>query len=329
MPRIIFLLRTFFIILLFLAFAGCSTPNDKSSFDPDTGHSAAWLPLDHKTSANTDITPCSDCHGSDYLGGISLVSCSSCHLGGTYSVHPTGWLGDACSNHGSYALLNGTTACASTYCHGADLTGVTLSGPSCTKCHDPIPTTSRCGTCHGIPPSGSSYPNIAGKHASHSSPVLTNVACSACHDRECDKHDNGTVEVGFKTIYDAKTGGSATFNAAAKICTNVSCHGGQTTPSFTNGSISVNTQCTVCHRAKTASDQYNSYYSGKHAFHLAIPVQCQECHDIAKLGLVHFVSLESHTMTASAQTITSLANYSGGSCSNFTCHGQTHDSESW
>lgn len=77
---------------------------------------------------------CTDCHGADFRGGWSQVSCYSCHAGGP-SGHPDGWLDDESSAfHGFEVMQNGSLRCTS--CHGADLGGGS-SGISCSQagCH--------------------------------------------------------------------------------------------------------------------------------------------------------------------------------------------------
>jgi predicted CxxxxCH...CXXCH cytochrome family protein len=329
-------------------FIGCSNQNAQSPFNPSTAsHAANWLPVAHMEAATSDLNSCGTCHGDDYTGGVSGVSCSSCHLGGVTNIHPAGWLGDACSNHGKYALENGTAGCANIYCHGANLGGVTQSGPSCTKCHATIPTSSICGTCHGIPPdglapAGNAYPNLPGKHATHM--ALNGVACTTCHNRPCDQHMNGTVDVIFNQVYSAQSG-TGSFNITAKTCSEVSCHGGtrtQTlaqmqhdppqsdpgqTPDWYAGTIDVITQCQACHiYGKT---EYNSYYSGKHFFHLGGDglqrATCTTCHDTLILSDAskHFPDLGSHIISAgtASATVWWYLNYNGTTCSYAGCHG--------
>ena len=123
--------------LLFMAGCGSSTPNSKASSGANSEgqHAAGWLPAGHMTAAQEDEAACAECHGSDYAGGISRVSCTACHLGGVNSVHPLDWGTSIDAVHGAYVDTNTNTACASTYCHGTDLGGVADSGPSCTSCH--------------------------------------------------------------------------------------------------------------------------------------------------------------------------------------------------
>jgi predicted CxxxxCH...CXXCH cytochrome family protein len=305
-------------LIVSLALFGCSDPNSQSYFNSDTGkHVDNWLPATHMTAANTNLTTCSACHGADFAGGISNVACDLCHMGGATSMHPTGWLRDACFNHGVYALNNGTTACANVYCHGPNLSGVAGSGPSCTKCHTPIPS-GGCGSCHGVPPT-------TGAHVVHTSTPLNYVVCGACHSAGCERHANGTVDIALSTVFYAKSAGTVTFNGTT--CSKVSCHGGQTTPNWTGGTINVNTQCTVCHAYGTA--EYNSYSSGQHYRHVLDPnndprpkLSCTACHDTTKLAVNHFSSLNTPAMEgpASATLLNSL-NYNGTSCDP-ACHGR-------
>ncbi len=112
---------------------GSSTPN---SHKPLNDHlEPGWLPAGHMEAALADQESCTECHGSDYSGGIAGVSCSKCHLGGVDSVHPVEWGTHALIFHQTYALANGTSSCANEYCHGTQLQGVDGSGPSCTVCH--------------------------------------------------------------------------------------------------------------------------------------------------------------------------------------------------
>lgn len=85
------------------------------------------------------VALCADCHGLDLDGGISRVSCLSCHHGPDGVIrrpnHPIEWLAardDSVHFHGVYGS-DFPTACAG-FCHGDDLTGGI--GPSCFDCHD-------------------------------------------------------------------------------------------------------------------------------------------------------------------------------------------------
>jgi hypothetical protein len=76
--------------------------------------------------------PCSTCHGEDFRGGWSGVSCYLCHAGGP-SGHPEGWLAPASPRfHGQAVFDGGQAECMR--CHGSDLGGGT-SGLACSLCH--------------------------------------------------------------------------------------------------------------------------------------------------------------------------------------------------
>ncbi|MDA8099033.1 MAG: hypothetical protein M0042_05350 [Nitrospiraceae bacterium] len=118
-----------------LAVIGCGTANDKATFDSDKGHETGWLPAKHAEAAKADYAACAECHGEQYDGGQSKVSCTACHLGGPTSAHPEDWTGNAAQNHAPYAKENGIASCAAQYCHGTQYEGVAESGPACISCH--------------------------------------------------------------------------------------------------------------------------------------------------------------------------------------------------
>ena len=315
--------------VLLIAFAlflvsGCGTANDQATFDTDgEGHPAGWLPAGHMTAARADMNTCGSCHGADFSGGIARVSCSSCHMGGASSVHPLDWQISANINHRWTAFNSGTTSCANAYCHGSDLAGGPESGPACDSCHTPVPSAENCTTCHGFPPAGAFFPNTAGKHEKHT--ALRGVDCSVCHINK--NHADINVDVNFLSLYSAKSG-TPSHDAAGHTCSNVSCHGGQTTPSWLTGTIDVNTECTLCHSYGTS--EYNSYNSGKHDRHVnglgILSLACTVCHDTGKVAVNHFKHLDTALLEGPASaTLNDSINYNGTSCSN-ACH---TESRSW
>lgn len=122
--------------LLVFALSGCGDKNSQAVLDSTTGkHPASWLPVSHSVAAKSSPEACTECHGSDFTGGISKVACTKCHLGNEREVHPLLWGQYAYALHGAYAKTNGTTSCSNTSCHGATLSGVSGSGPACMSCH--------------------------------------------------------------------------------------------------------------------------------------------------------------------------------------------------
>ncbi len=84
MPQITKISIPMLLIMGLFLIVGCGDPSSKASFDPDSGkHVEGWLPSGHKAAAQTDPDSCTECHGSDYSGGISGVSCAQCHLNGS------------------------------------------------------------------------------------------------------------------------------------------------------------------------------------------------------------------------------------------------------
>jgi len=317
------------------------------------GTNAQVCALCHTNGANSTLKPNPFAEGTE----PGCFNNTLCH---DQRGHEAEWTGNAVYKlHGSYVDANGTSKCENQYCHGALLTGVTGSGPSCSTCHawpaySYSPGTLNCSGCHDYPPSGTRYPDTAGKHAKHT--ALDNVDCSSCHTGAGDgtaNHYNDSVEVSFASEFDSKSG-TASFDASAKKCSNISCHGGprtQTssqatnippsstpsqTPHWLNGTITVNTQCKECH-VRSVNAEYNSYYSGKHRQHVFEEgISCTECHDTAKLTVSHFTNLNTPAVSGAADTILDSIDYAQHyylgieyrTCT-LTCHGETHDEQPW
>ena len=229
-----------FSCVLALSLAGCGNKNSQAVFSPDGGgHPVGWATA-HKVSAKSDIESCVDCHGLNLDGGISTVSCTSCHLGSQEAVHPLQWGQYAYARHKSYVAANGTASCANAACHGTGLTGVAGSGPACaTACHlggaaakHPAVWTQYSGhsnymknilaynaascsaaTCHGVDAKGV---------------FLSGPSCFACHPADPavlapvpDKHPHNLLVAGsFRTNH----GPYAIANGVTS-CTTAICHG--------------------------------------------------------------------------------------------------------
>ncbi len=239
--------------------------------------------------------------------------------------HSANWL----ATHGS-AYMTYDGQCAG--CHGSRLNGG-ISAIACfsnSACH----ATAACGTCHTLPPSGAFFPNTAGKHAGHMS-LNVGFTCDSCHSGAGGStpnanHMNYVVDVVFssavQTTYKAKSGTIA-YDAASQTCSNISCHGGQTTPNWVSGSLDVNRQCGACHVLGTALGvpESNSYFSGKHADHRDRGITCTQCHDTVKLAVNHFTALSTSAMEGPASaTLRSSVNYNGT-----TCNPACHETQTW
>lgn len=123
-----------FLIFIFISlFISCSELNEDAIFlDDSARHPAGWLQGGHQAAASRNFLECARCHGSDFRGGVSGVSCFLCHNGP--SGHPFDWV----TEH-SLVARQGTSSCATQNCHGTDFMGGN-SGVSCWSCHLGGPT---------------------------------------------------------------------------------------------------------------------------------------------------------------------------------------------
>ncbi len=160
-------------------------------------HPAQWGPFADLLHANyvreNGATSCATavCHGSALNGvGGTGPSCTLCHLGGVYAVHPTAWGSYTYALHASFAAINGTSSCTNASCHGPTLAGVGGSGPSCTLCHiggvnlkHPAAWTANI-TLHKdyVAANGdTSCRNVVCHGASLEGILLSGPACQVCH----------------------------------------------------------------------------------------------------------------------------------------------------
>ena len=137
--------------------------------------------------------------------------------------------------------------------------------------------------------------------------------CITCHSgsgTNTNSHfDTSTpASIAGLVIYDAKSG-IFSYNPAGRTCSNVSCHGGQSTPEWLTGTLNVATDCESCHGRGTS--QFNSYNSGKHEKHVeGENLDCTECHDPVKLATDHFAGLDTPSFEGAAdETIRDAFSY--------------------
>lgn len=339
------------------------------SYRPGTAHGYDAINLNNN---GTGLTTCRPCHATPATGanprfnvavGTLTSGCETCHIAQT--AHPTPWLigrgtTQGVTNTFSHSVLRDSPTASSavtnycTLCHGANLDGVGGVAPNCVSgtsrqgavgvvCHFNAIAVKDTGTglfnlqtgcvsCHGSPPTGSSYPNRDGQHTEH---IFANVDCSSCHNGAGYRtalHANGTTNLAIVATFQAKTGGTPTYSSASGTCSSISCHGGQTTPPWSSGIINVSTDCLSCHAYGTS--QYNGAASGPLTHHSQITTTCTECHDTTKLATNHFTNLQTPALEGPASaTIRTDLNYDPATrtCL-FTCHigNETHDrSMSW
>jgi len=235
------------------------------------------------------------------------------------------------SGNGHMTVTASAFAADCANCHAYSGSSPTTTAPLCQECHalaDPtLPGTNAgtCRSCHtgtsGLPkgPGGTGYPSIAGAHLKHMN-LPTGLSCNTCHagsgSGTFEHYDNanarlwelaGPASVAIDATFGAKTGGAPAFSSTALTCSNVSCHGGQTTPDWTVGTINSSAQCTACHAvaaSAAAATQYNDAF-GRHslgthnATNAANAIACTTCHNMANGSpgaLAHFKYLNTQAV---------------------------------
>ena len=347
----------------------CHTTAEAHPTDWQGVRAISTASITHRTSGN-QTAACGICHSVTAPGtgpNPAAPSCfSSSHTNGGGQTRPCHPGGPSVESHltpfdntDHYSVSSTTLFTANCgVCHAVAGTSPVSDAPLCTTCHvagSPL-TSLNCTSCHGDPPSGATYPNVAGKHAVHGTLPGVGV-CNPCHNGL----DTGTLEhynranarpgkdalrmppgdIAFLATYSAKSGPSA-FNAENRTCSNVICHGGQTTPDWqtaTGNAIDVPNACLSCHVSGTT--QYNSYFSGKHGLHMGSDIfgvglseamKCKLCHDGTKVNVSgHFQNLATQAFEQPArQTILPAVGYNGNSC-NPQAGGLTgcHSKENW
>ena len=235
--------------------------------------------------ANGDARQCLTCHGLDYQGGASGISCVKCHQEKGASLHGRGWVDESSSNfHGTFVRSANWDMRSCQSCHGTVYDGGKV-GVSCRTCHTGGAGPENCATCHGgtanpAPPRDLNKNTAAtfhgvGAHQVHllGSSVAGMVACGECHIVPGSVYDPGHIdtspgaELRFGSLASSATNEPWTedydpqlpttipipsYNAAAFKCANTYCHG-----NFKNGNPTVaptwtdvsggQSKCGICH----------------------------------------------------------------------------------
>ncbi|TYO97131.1 putative CxxxxCH...CXXCH cytochrome family protein [Geothermobacter ehrlichii] len=255
---------------------------------------------------------CGDCHGASAATPPATGShavhvplsqingdCTKCHGAGAGSQgHMNGnvtWDVSALPNTGSTATYKGTTTgatgglapsasygtCSNVSCHfGTTPTWGQAGSTDCASCHNN-------GAGEPWPATGAHDAHFAALGVSLAASVGNEAAvrakCDYCHNGASASHADGTVQVNIAATYDDMSAGTPAFNGSQ--CSDVSCHGGQTTPAWSSGTIDVATQCTLCHKAEATATEYNSATSGMHGITGVVSGQnhganiaCTSCH---------------------------------------------------
>jgi hypothetical protein len=242
---------SFFILLSILLIVLSSCTKDQDPL-PSVTHPQGWNDVtaenfhgDKVEAVGSDF--CASCHGVDYSGGESGVSCYTCH---TNFPHPPNWAAPGSDqSHAAYIKSVYWDLDECKVCHGSDYKGGS-SGVSCYTCHTQPGGPEACNTCHGngaapvtdlanwAPPKDlddnldTTDPGV-GVHQLHLAPsVLTSAYdrdCSLCHPAlsgfDDPKHINGTVDIEFSDVATWQGKVTPVYHADTYQCSNVYCHG--------------------------------------------------------------------------------------------------------
>ena len=128
----------FTLVLMNGIFWSCS--NDQNPL-PSKSHTEDWNNPESENFHGLKVVElgensCKSCHGVDFLGGESKVSCFSCHA--TYP-HMKEWMViSSAMFHGAVLKNNAWDTKKCSDCHGADFRGGETK-VSCYTCHSPFP----------------------------------------------------------------------------------------------------------------------------------------------------------------------------------------------
>ena len=168
---------TLYVLLLALplCWSGCS---EDRSLQPSKSHPESWVKAASTTQTGhgakvlvSGLASCASCHGSDFRGGTSKVSCFKCH-----ETYPHG---------GEWSIVGHSLF------HGRYLAGVGYETASCTPCHGQDLQDSdgkkNCRSCHALYPHAVGWQQkgaaaFHGAWAKNANWDLT--ACKGCHGPE-------------------------------------------------------------------------------------------------------------------------------------------------
>jgi predicted CxxxxCH...CXXCH cytochrome family protein len=264
------------------------------------------------------------------------------HIDGPTATVPFGGLG---SNGGNPVWDRASASCASTYCHGATLSGGSNTTPNWTSVGQ---GQADCGTCHGIPPP-----------APHPAVATGLPGCNACHPQTIDavgnliapgaggKHLDGTIQAGHVASWmDTSSPNFHAYSAAQGLASCQLCHGptldgaGSAPACGDCHGAGWKTNCTTCHGGadnQTGAPPRAIWGStspvaiGAHSSHVAAnpvssPFACAECH-VAPADALAAGHLDGTVSVQLAGPLSGLApgatwNYPASpTCSSTYCHG--------
>jgi len=315
------------------------------------------------TPANYRFT-CTSCHNSVHADGpfnAATGQTAAVQFGYTTAIRNGVYtVGTAISTDGQTGLTWTNGSCAVTYCHSDGKGG----NPIVASFNWASPTgTLSCTGCHDTKVTGVTATVLSGRHDNHlnttrnTSLGLDNAFnCVDCHSKTITDINNVTLADKSKHINKladfsgARAGGSAGYNRASRVCSNVYCHsdgnsGNLVFVSMTgsknwNGNASFG--CNGCH-GRTSSFGVPDYANGgpginanNHARHLSQPgmpastTACSVCHlktvSATAAGQFKDFSAAVYHLNGNPSVVFdtvrvgAAAAYSASTCSNVYCH---------
>ncbi len=265
----------------------------------------------HAAAALADLPGCQTCHGVDFAGGVTGVSCTGCHA--RPSIDATG-----------AGYPDWQTNC--TFCHGTRTPGWTSGTDSLVLAAPPKGT-------HGELLATDPAVGAHQKHLGNGSTFSDGVACTECHVIPTDlSHVGGATAFAFGPL---ATQGGLTPSYAGGTCSATYCHGttlvggANTTPSWT-GTVA----CGDCHGSPPATGRHNTTHH--------VVFGCGRCHgDVGTdqlppalqstptaLGL-HVNGQRDVAFTVNGQPIMGTWDPVAKTCSNVACHIYQPTVRSW
>jgi predicted CxxxxCH...CXXCH cytochrome family protein len=181
------------LMLMLMLFTSCSEDHQATHYP---SHPTDWnyenTPEFHgQYVARTNAKSCAECHGADFSGGESGVSCYTCH-----ASYPHPLLSTSPTAHSTELSVMGWPMASCQSCHGADFAGGKV-GVGCLECHTQPGGPAACNTCHADPPvndAGLPRGMAAGSYGAHAKHVVEKgYACTECHARVNDLTHTGPL----------------------------------------------------------------------------------------------------------------------------------------
>jgi predicted CxxxxCH...CXXCH cytochrome family protein len=254
------------LLLTVILMQGCSKVEDNLVTAPKvTTHPDGWVDTNatafhgkYLFDNHMNLVPCAPCHGADFKGGTSGISCYKCH-NTELIVHSKAWMDTTATSspyfHKKYLMDNQVNMTVCKQCHGDDYKGG-ITNKSCYNCHN-------IATIHNGAASGwensSDTVNFHGRFIMKNGFNIDNMNCKNCHGTG---YDGGVSQ---KTCYSCHDNGP-------KAC--YTCHGDAGTqniwpPKSLFGHM-LNTEQGV--------GAHNQHLNTDTTQRMSAIVQCSECH---------------------------------------------------